>query len=608
MRSCALIARDQSLQYVRGAVRVASDHEHFQSSCLGPKLGFTRTCDKVNWPLAADPSAFQASRPYSSHHVVVETGPPRTAAAAFVPEHSPRSNLLRALSRTGNSISVFRAAGLLRSNPPRVLHKIRYVNSGKILVQPPAAYRLFAQHQHQLQPQVRGETSVLQPHEIQAAWEQLGRAGRSPFKQSTSDAKAQLGAMAINTFNVASDTHQQTGSHVTMTPELAIMVASHSLTPPTGFWEFHDELTLKWQKAKIKTDFSVFSQAVSAQWNELSPEERTPYLTKSYTAVQSWQAERSDLDARLRACGHKAILLSGPHRAVRTSNALRLYLSKLPHDLADAFILHARRSPSGFSVFMQDSASKMIATHFVRHRKSRVMCRTSASKWRSMSAGEREPYIEKALKAQTSWSDERTLLRTKLKMAGCAPLIWDKDKQQTSLIRKRNVKWLPPSLSAAIATYPKPPLNHYNMFLRDFACASKRSQHAPKLLRGEFWDAAASHWCLMPAEQKQAYVYKASEARRAWKQNRLVIDSKLRAGGHAPFSTQVLDQRPSHSYDVILQILSSRCQRCPTESVRLLIEQVQQGIRVLAPNQHNAFRKVGVFLKYIKLILYSTHS
>lgn len=324
------------------------------------------------------------SQPFCSQPTVSKR-PPR--AAIFVPEHSPRSTLLKALSRTGNSFAVIQAAGLLRRNSPRVLNNISYAHGPSSRHKPPAAYNLYAQHYHKHR---NGCTdSVLQPYVIEAAWQQLGASGRSPFKQNKAEARALLGTQ-FSSSNIIEPYMLMTPDH-----ELAVVTAAHSQRPPSGFLEFHNELTLAWQRSRIKPSFSVFSQVVSVQWGELLPEEREVYSVKAGATVRKWREEREELGAWLKACDHRATFDQTLIKPARNSRALKLYTSKLPHALAAAVASHSRRSPNGYTMFLEESASKTVASHFIRHRNSRISRHTTAVSWKSMSGEERKPYVDR---------------------------------------------------------------------------------------------------------------------------------------------------------------------------------------------------------------------
>ncbi|MEW5319214.1 MAG: hypothetical protein WDW38_010379 [Sanguina aurantia] len=417
---------------------------------------------------------------------------PTAAASAWDRYHRSRSH--RSLSR-GNTLIVHREREQLKRNPvpvPKQL-KIRLpprVRPPPKMLKPPAAYKLYAQHHHD------NKEAPLSPREIQSAWQQLGRPGRAPFRQSTADARAQLDAP--NTPSVPQAPQQPSSSLHSLTPELAALattaptstpgtqqqptrtststpgldaqptpstaaeqyppqpsvlqtltpelaiVASASRRAPTGYWHFHDEMSLHLKETGTRIPLLAFNQSMSTQWKGLTTEQREPYMQKGDGAVKVWLAQRADINTRLRACGHAALSQTSV-RAVRMPSASDLYIQKLPPELAAAVTAHARRSPYGYSVFLQEFAGKLGDANFTKHRTTRAVCRAAAARWIRMSAEARQPYLQQAAEGQVVWLEQRALLNAQLKAAGFPPFVWNTVKPRPSHPHKKYVQQLPPA-------------------------------------------------------------------------------------------------------------------------------------------------------------------
>ncbi|MEW5304468.1 MAG: hypothetical protein WDW36_007078 [Sanguina aurantia] len=431
---------------------------------------------------------------------------------------------------------------------------------------------------------------MLTSQEVQTAWQQLGRRGREPFQQSPATAKAHLGILDTPSTHILPDIQQQTATKV-LTPELAVRAAELRKVP-TGYRYFHQEMVLSRAASGTKFPLVAYNRTLSVQWKGLSVGEREPYMLEADRAAKLWLAERAEIDAQLQACGHKPL----PHTSVgshRTPSPSDLYLQQLPPDLAAAITSRARRPPYGYSVFLQDFADSPAVASSTKHRTTRAVCRAAARAWGALPARDKQPYLDKALQGRNLWLQERADLEARISAAGFAPYPWNSIKQRAATPAKHFVERLSPDLTAAIAAYPKQPLNHHNLFLQGFSFpVTTQPTAAVKSRRGDFISAAAAQWKATSPEQQQVYIDKAQQARQVWLEGRVDIDRQLAAGNHASFEIQRLARKPAHSYDLIQQILSSRYQQSPTEELRLLLQQLEQGKRVLAPEQHDAFRKV----------------
>lgn len=415
-----------------------------------------------------------------------------------------------------------------------------------------------------------------------------------------------------------------------MTVELAVAAASFPQRPPRGYWIFMAELSTGNSPARNHFRSSAFaaSRAASSRWAAMSPDQHRVYNEAAADQTPSWLQKRADIDAQLRATGHSGFSPFIPKPAVTPTRLFRLsnsptsreaYIAQLEPELAAAIKAHPRRAPYGLNMYARHQACKQ--GH--RQEGSTAVCASGAdynlamSEWKLMTAAQRQPWEEEGKIARQGWREQRTLLDARLKAAGHPLFPWHKPRASPSSAAKfqphnplhrqipppvkRYILLTDPALLQAVAQHPRQAPTHHNMFLTDFARSlGSGSEPRVPLKQGEFAGKAAEKWREMSAQQRQPYLDRGKEALQLWRENTRAVDARLSAGGHASFHQQSLSMKTTPSYDYIKGRLASLHKEQPSERLRVLIEQVEVGCRVLLPEQHEAFRKVGLQL-YTKL-------
>lgn len=367
------------------------------------------------------------------------------------------------------------------------------------------------------------------------------------------------------------------------------------------------------------------SRAASFQWAAMSSEKRRTYNEAAERATPAWHEQRAVIDAQLRATGHPGLPAFRHRPAVTSTRLYRIkssptsresYLASIGPELAAAIKAHPRRAPYGLNMYAREQACK----HGSRLGSSTNVCASGAdyhlavTEWKLMAAAQRQPWEEEGKIARQLWSEQRAQLDERLKAAGHPPFPWNKPRAKkpkpaaqkpTPHPVKRYVLLTDPALLQAVASHPRQPPTHHKLFLSDFArsLGSDSSQPHGQIKHGELTLRAAEKWRQMSTQQQQPYLDRGQEAILLWRETKQDVEARLSAGGHASFHFQSLAMRPAPSYEYIKGRLASLHKEQPSEKLRILIEQVEVGCRVLLPNQHEPFRKVGC-VQSVSLLLH----
>lgn len=332
-------------------------------------------------------------------------------------------------------------------------------------------------------------------------------------------------------------------------PELAAAIRAHPRRAPYALNVFAQAHALSLGEvsdtpAMFRMSGAAYKSAVS-KWKLMSPAQQQPWEEKGLVARQRWREEQAQLDARLKAAGLPPFSWN---RKIYVPRTLKRYTPVTEPALLQAIAECPRQPPTHQNMFYRDFA-RSLGYRDAQQLKHSVQDGMDTNK------GLQQPSHKKP-----------------------------------SLASKKGARQakhgLPDSLGA----------EQENQELRHRESNLGVDESAQPLRHGEFAVRAAARWKAMSAEERKPYLDKREEAMRVWRERKEEIEAQLRAGGHATLHVQSLSMKPTPSYEYVQERLASLHRQNPSERLRILIEQVEVGSRVLQPEQHEPFRKVGLWL------------